>query len=342
MPPAVMLMSLLTPAVVVGWLLAPYLLAFFGALLPALGELPLLLCCLATVLMALPPLLLGESISLNLIGTNGISLSLDATAAWFLLLNGVVLGATRLASRNLEGSAGPLVPAVMLGGLNTCFVVTDLISLYVALEVVGIAAFLLQLRRDAPRSFWIALRYLLVASTAMTLYLIGTGLVYVRTGSFSMEAIAGLELGSAQVLILLGLFSKGGLFLPGLWLPRSHAAARPDVALTEAMVGTLLSTTLYVIALRSSMTLRLEDRRSSTALKSSADADAQALSHWIQPLHLRLRLVHQGAAPHGWLEDHGRLMIIQPPLKERLRNSPGYDAWQRTGGVLLSARESTP
>ena len=35
----------------------------------------------------------------------------------------------------------------------------------------------------------------------------------------------------------------------------------PDVALTEAMVGTLLSTTLYVIALRSSMTLRIEDRR---------------------------------------------------------------------------------
>ena len=94
----------------------------------------------------------------------------------------------------------------------------------------GIAAFLLQLRREAPRSFWIALRYLLVASTAMTLYLIGTGLVYVRTGSFSMAALAGLDLGSAQVLILLGLFCKGGLFLPGLWLPRSHAAARPEVA----------------------------------------------------------------------------------------------------------------
>ena len=230
MTPETILISLLTPAVVVGWLLAPYLLAFFGALVPALGELPLLLCCLATVLMALPSLLLGESISLNLIGSNGISLSIDGTAAWFLLLNGVVLGATRLASRKLEGAAGPLVPAVMLGGLNTCFVVTDLISLYVALEVVGIAAFLLQLRREAPRSFWIALRYLLVASTAMTLYLIGTGLVYVRTGSFSMEALAGLELGSAQVLILLGLFSKGGLFLPGLWLPRSHAAARPEVA----------------------------------------------------------------------------------------------------------------
>ena len=70
MTPEAILVSLLTPAVVVGWLLAPYLLAFFGALVPALGEWPLLICCLATVLMALPSLLLGESISLNLIGSN--------------------------------------------------------------------------------------------------------------------------------------------------------------------------------------------------------------------------------------------------------------------------------
>ena len=138
-----------------------------------------------------------------------------------------------------------------------------------------------------------------------------------------------------QALMLRGVFGSVATLLYVL-------LGAPDVALTEAMVGTLLSTTLYVIALRSSMTLRLEDRRSSTALTSSADADAQALSHWIHPLHLRLRLVHQGAAPHGWLEDHGRLMIIQPSLKERLCNSPGYDAWQRNGGVLLSARESTP
>jgi len=137
-----------------------------------------------------------------------------------------------------------------------------------------------------------------------------------------------------QALMLRGVFGSVATLLYVL-------LGAPDVALTEAMVGTLLSTTLYVIALRSSMTLRLEDRRS-TELEPSADGDARALIHWIQPLHLRLRLVRQGTAPHGWLEDHGRLTILQPSLKERLRNSPGYDAWQRTGGVLLSTGEPTP
>mgnify|MGYP001192302670 CR=1 FL=1 len=45
--------------------------------------------------------------------------------------------------------------------------------------------------------------------------------------------------GTAQVLLLLGLFTKGGLFLPGLWLPRSHAEAPSDVsALLSAVVVT--------------------------------------------------------------------------------------------------------
>ena len=57
-----------------------------------------------------------------------------------------------------------------------------------------------------------------------------------------------------QTLPLRGVFGSVAMLLYGL-------LGAPDVALTEAMVGTLLSTTLYVIALRSSMTLRIEDRR---------------------------------------------------------------------------------
>ena len=57
-----------------------------------------------------------------------------------------------------------------------------------------------------------------------------------------------------QALMLRGVFGSVATLLYVL-------LGAPDVALTEAMVGTLLSTTLYVIALRSSMTLRLEDRR---------------------------------------------------------------------------------
>jgi multicomponent Na+:H+ antiporter subunit D len=47
----------------------------------------------------------------------------------------------------------------------------------VALEVVGITAFLLILQKRDPRQLWVALRYLLVGNAVMTLYLVGVGLV---------------------------------------------------------------------------------------------------------------------------------------------------------------------
>lgn len=107
----------------------------------------------------------------------------------------------------------------------------------------------------------------------------------------------------------------------------------PDVAITEALVGTLLSTTLYAVALRSSMALRLEDRRSGRDPQLE-----ERLIAWINPLHLRLRLVEPGVDPdrcHGWLEDGQRLVLHQRPLLERLRQHPGYGSWCERGGALL-------
>ena len=113
----------------------------------------------------------------------------------------------------------------------------------------------------------------------------------------------------------------------------------PDVALTEAMVGTLLSTTLYAIALRSSMVLRLEDRRH----QSAPQAD-QRLQAWSTALHLRLRLLKpeanseaQDSWCHGWIEDGHRLIIQQPSLFTTLSHHPGLSSWQDLGGVLLLA-----
>jgi putative multicomponent Na+:H+ antiporter subunit B len=113
------------------------------------------------------------------------------------------------------------------------------------------------------------------------------------------------------------------------------------VALTEALVGTLLSTTLYAVALRSSMALRLEDRRS----QPDPSRDAQ-LSAWIAPLHLRLRW-QRGGEPgrsdsHGWLDDDGQLVLLQPPLRRQLQQCPGYAQWCASGGELHLASESQP
>jgi multicomponent Na+:H+ antiporter subunit D len=213
--------------------------AFFGALLPALGEGPLLLCCLATGMIGVDGLIDGGVRTLMLLGEHGVMLQIDPIASWFLLLNALVMVAVRLDQWRDPGRCSPLLPAVLLGGLNTCFVVSDLISLYVALEVVGIAAFLLIQRDGSQRMLWIGLRYLLISNTAMTLYLVGAGLAYAVTGSFRFSSLTALPLGAAEVLLLLGLITKAGLFLPGLWLPRSHAEAPSDVsALLSGVVVT--------------------------------------------------------------------------------------------------------
>jgi putative multicomponent Na+:H+ antiporter subunit B len=128
-----------------------------------------------------------------------------------------------------------------------------------------------------------------------------------------------------QTLVLRGILGSVATLLYAL-------LGAPDVAITEALVGTLLSTTLYAVALRSSMALRLEDRR------THRDPAAEArLSHWLSPLHLRLRLIEERSDPldcHGWLEDGGRLVLRGGALLERLQQSPGYGPWREGGGAL--------
>ena len=224
------------------WLLLPYLAGFVAALLPVIARQLVLLCCLLSGAVAVDVLAAGPqaAVVLSLLGPTGVSLSVDPLAAWFVLLAALLIAAVLVScwSRAL-GTATPLLVLVLLGGLNTAFAATDLISIYVTLEVVGICAFLLILRDRSDRSLWIALRYLLVSNSAMTLYLIGAGLLYVQVGSFAIGALADVPLGAAQAFVLLGLFTKAGVFIAGMWLPRTHAEAPAEIsALLSGVVVT--------------------------------------------------------------------------------------------------------
>jgi len=137
-----------------------------------------------------------------------------------------------------------------------------------------------------------------------------------------------------QTLVLRGILGSVATLIYAL-------LGAPDVALTEALVGTLLSTTLYAVALRSSMALRLDDRRS----HSDPSRDAQLVA-WIAPLHLRLRLNKPGnpavTGNHGWLDDDGQLVLVQPQLHDKLEQCPGYGLWRASGGELHLNQESQP
>jgi multicomponent Na+:H+ antiporter subunit D len=237
------------------WLLAPLLAAFTAALLPSLARGLGLLTALLTAAVGL--LLIGGAgpWSLELIGPLGVLLQFDTTAAPFLLLNGLVMLAVVLDGwRQPPAGPFPVLLMVLLAGLNSAFVAVDLVSLYVALEVVGIAAFLLVLRRREGLPLWIGLRYLLIGNSVMTLYLLGVALLYLRSGSFRLEALAAPQLGEANAaatalgagesavvlaLLLVGLLTKAGVFTSGLWLPRTHAEAPADVSalLSGVVVG---------------------------------------------------------------------------------------------------------
>ena len=226
----------------ISWLLLPFAAAFLAALLPGLSRWVALLSATSTLLVGAWAWQ-GGSLSLDLIGDLGVLLRVDGLAAPFLVLNALVVLAVLLERwrQPPEGPFAVLLP-VLLGGLNSAVLAIDLVSLYVALEVVGITAFLLILRNRDTGQLWIALRYLLVGSSVMTFYLVGVAMLYVHAGSFRLTALADLPatdpaLSVILALVLLGLLTKGGLFLSGLWLPRTHAEAPADVsALLSGMV----------------------------------------------------------------------------------------------------------
>ncbi len=217
-------------SLLIGWLLLPFTAAFLAALLPPLARWLALACCLATAAVAAAIQAGALPASLQLLGPYGVALQPDALAAPFLLLNALVGGAVVLDGwrRPLPGPF-LLLLMVLHGGLASAFVAVDLVSLYVTLEVVGISAFLLILITRSERCLWLSLRYLLIGNTVMTLYLVGAAVVYLTQGSFRLEAVAGAG-AAALALLLVGLLTKAGLFLSGLWLPRTHAEAPAEVS----------------------------------------------------------------------------------------------------------------
>jgi multicomponent Na+:H+ antiporter subunit D len=239
------------------WLLGPYLAGFLVALLPPLITALILLCSLSTATLGSWAVLGDTRLEMQLLQGYGVSLSLDPLAGWFLLLAGLVCLGVWIEGRSQGWDrSGWLLLLVLLGALNTSFLTTDLVSLYVSLEVVAISAFLLILRGATANAGWIALRYLLVSNTAMGLYLIGAALVYAQSGSFRFDALAALAPGAPLALVLVGLLTKSGVFLNGLWLPRTHAEA-------PAEVSALLSG--VVVSAGALPLLRLEQLNSSIA-----------------------------------------------------------------------------
>ncbi|RZO13739.1 NAD(P)H-quinone oxidoreductase subunit N [Synechococcus sp. UW105] len=103
------------------------------------------------------------------------------------------------------GEYAAILLAATLGGMLLCGA-TDLVSVFVSLETLSVASYLLSgyMKRDA-RSSEAALKYLLVGSAAAAVFLYGASLLYGLSGSTSLETIGLALIDSPSPLAALAL-----------------------------------------------------------------------------------------------------------------------------------------
>ncbi|MFK8183818.1 MAG: cation:proton antiporter [Phormidesmis sp.] len=230
-------------AITIVWIALPLFLGFVIYLLPPFSRVLAAVVAIASFTYGLWQIFSTTPLSLTFVDSFGVTLSIDSLSGYFVLTNAIVTMAVICYSWTSAKTAFFFAQVAFLhGSMNAVFICADFMSLYVALEVIGIAAFLLIVYPRSERTIWIGLRYLFISNTAMLFYLMGAVQVYRANQSF---AFTGIENAPAEAiaLIFLGLLSKGGLFVSGLWLPQTHAES--ETAVSALLSGVVVKTGVF-------------------------------------------------------------------------------------------------
>ncbi|CDN11092.1 Na(+) H(+) antiporter subunit D [Richelia intracellularis] len=214
----------------IAWIALPFFLGFSIYLFPSLDK--ILCLCMAIVSGGYASQIFWSEtpIELQLLDSFGVTLVIDQLSSYFILTNTLVTAAVIISCWNTNKTAFFYAQTIILhGSVNAAFVCANFMSLYVALEVIGIASFLLIAYPRTDRSIWVGLRYLFISNVAMLFYLVGALLVYQAHNSFAFKGLAGAP-PEALALIFLGLLVKGGIFVSGLWLPLTHSESETPVS----------------------------------------------------------------------------------------------------------------
>ncbi len=212
------------------WIAASFFIGFVIYLLPKLDRWLALAIALFSAGYAIAICLADSPFEIQLLDSFGVTLIIDQLSGFFILTNALVTTAVILYCWQTTKTAFFYMQMVILhGSVNATFICADFISLYVALEVISVAAFLLIAYPRSDRSIWVGLRYLFVSNTAMLFYLVGAVLVYQANHSFHYQGLPGSP-PEAIALIFLGLLAKGGIFVSGFWLPLTHSESESPVS----------------------------------------------------------------------------------------------------------------
>jgi len=227
----------------------------------------------------------------------GISLYLDSLA-WTASVMGTVIGLSALLFAFGEHSYKSdfyFFFLMLMAGMEGVILTGDLFNMFVFIEIVSISSYLLIAYSLDPAKLWASLRYLLLSSLSIAVFLLGLFLIYRSTGTFSLRLIqASLNAGSGSVstaasasaagtvkvlsLAAAALTVGAGLkaaFVPlHTWLPDAHAAAPHPVS--ALLSGVMIKISFLAV-------WRILSALSATGI--------QALFRWLGPLTALLAVV---------------------------------------------------
>ncbi|MFD1646807.1 proton-conducting transporter transmembrane domain-containing protein [Haloarchaeobius litoreus] len=178
----------------------------------------------------------------------GIEFVADGVSTPFVVLVAGVSLALAAYTRVAGPRSGPFYGLYLLlvAGLTGVCVTADVFTLYVFLEISGLAAYALVARAEGGPAALAALQYLLLGTVGATFYLLGVGYAYVATGTLNMADMAtqlphGSPLAVAAFAgIGVGLAVKMALFPLHVWQPDAYEHAPWAVsALLSALVSTV-------------------------------------------------------------------------------------------------------
>jgi multicomponent Na+:H+ antiporter subunit D len=187
----------------------------------------------------------------------GISLVVDRLAGLMLVVSGVVLLAVMVFAITQGGEESRRVAfhpvyLVLAAGVSASFVTADLFNLFVAIEMMLSASYVLITLGGRPDQVRSGMTYVVISLVASTLFITVLALLYASTGTVNMADLA-VRLGdvdpavrAAFALTLLVVFGiKAGLFPLFFWLPDSYPTAPGPV--TAIFAGLLTKVGVYAI-----------------------------------------------------------------------------------------------
>ena len=215
----------------------------------------------AALAWLLPGVLAGETYGAVIggwPGALGIVYRFDGLAWLVDALGFSVAGAAWIYSLG-AGPRGPAFTAIFLiqtSALAATIATVDLFNLFVCLEVLGMASYVLVVSSEKPGAYLASFSYLMVSAAAMVFFLLGLYGYYRLTGSLSYDGIStSLALipdggGTVAANSLACIASAVALRVAVIplygWLPDAHAMA--PHAISAVLSGVLIKTPLFALS----------------------------------------------------------------------------------------------